>query len=130
MVKVFSFDFKKVFDSVPHNVLCDKPYVINWMINFLKNRYQRVCVDGIKTEYLPINRGVPQGTVLEPLLFSIMINDIKTVPDSNLLVKFADDLNLGVKVTNDNDTWKIQTKNIIYWSGKNRMELNFIKTWG
>ena len=38
--------------------------MINWMINFLKNRYQRVCVDGIKTEYLSINRGVPQGTVL------------------------------------------------------------------
>ena len=99
------------------------------MINFLKNRYQRVCVDGIKTEYLPINRGFPQGTVLGPLLFSIMINDIKTVLDSNLLVKFADDLNLGVKVTNDNDTSVIEIENIIDWSGRNRMELNFTKTW-
>ena len=82
------------------------------MINFLKNRYQRVCVDGIKTEYLPINRGVPQGTVLGPILFSIMISDIKTVLDSNLLVKFADDLSLGVKVTNDNDTSVIEIENI------------------
>ena len=56
---------------MPHDGLCDKikklpinPYLINLMINFLKNRYQRVCVDGIKTEYLPINRGVPQGTAL------------------------------------------------------------------
>ena len=100
------------------------------MINFLKNRYQRVCVDGIKTEYLPINRGVPQGTVLGPLLFSIMINDIKTVLDSNLLVKFADDLNLGVKVTNDNDTSVIEIENIIDWSGRNRMELNFYENLG
>ena len=109
MVRVFSFDFKKAFDSVPHDVLCDK----------IKNKYQRVCVDGIK---IPINRRVPQGTVLGPLLFSIMINDIKTVLDSNLLVKFADDLDLGFKVTNDNDTSVIE----IVW---NRMELNFTKTW-
>ena len=68
MLRVFSFDFKKAFDSVPHDVLCDKikklpinPYVINWMINFLKDRYQRICVDGIKTEYLCTNRGAPQG---------------------------------------------------------------------
>ena len=58
-----------------------------------------------------------------------MINDIKTVLDSNLLVKFADDLNLGVKVTNDNDTSVIEIENIIDWSGRNRMELNFMKTW-
>ena len=58
-----------------------------------------------------------------------MINDIKTVLDSNLLVKFADDLNLGVKVTNDNDTSVIEIKNIVDWTGRNRMELNFKKTW-
>ena len=59
-----------------------------------------------------------------PLLFSIMINDIKTALDSNLLVKFADDLNLGVKVTNNNDTSVIEIKNIIDWSGRNRMDNN------
>ena len=77
MVRVLSFDFKKAFHSVPHDVLCDKimklpinPYVINWMINFLKDRYQRVCIDGIKIEYLPINRGVPQRTHRTPLVFN------------------------------------------------------------
>ena len=63
MVRVFSFDFSKAFDTVPHAILCNKlkklpisPYITNWIINFLTNRYQRVVVDGVKTEYLPINR--------------------------------------------------------------------------
>ena len=58
-----------------------------------------------------------------------MINDIKTVLDSNLLVKFANDLNLGVKIKNDNDTSVIEIENVIDWSGRNRKELNFEKTW-
>ena len=83
-VRVFSFDFRKAFDSVPHDILCEKlkilplnPYIINWIINFLEDRHQRVKVDGTQTDYVKINRGVPQGTVLGPVLFSIMINDIK-----------------------------------------------------
>ena len=101
VVRVFSFDFSKAFDTVPHEILCNKlkelpisPYIINWIIDFLTSRYQRVVIDGIKTDYLPINRGVPQGTVLGPILFSIMINDIRPVQASNLIVKFADDINL------------------------------------
>ena len=85
-VRIFSFDFSKAFDNVPHDILCTKlkrlainPYIINWTINFLTNRQQRVVVDGIVTNYLDINRGVPQGTVLGPILFSIMVNDIKPI---------------------------------------------------
>ena len=66
-VRVNSFDFSKAFDSVPHDILFNKikkipinPYVINWMIDFLNNRRQRVKVDGVTTEFLDINRGVPR----------------------------------------------------------------------
>ena len=96
-VRVLSFDFSKAFDSVPHDLLFEKvkklpinPYLVNWIISFLGNRVQRVMVDGIVTEYLYINRGVPQGTVLGPVLFSIMVDDIKTADPNNALVKFAD----------------------------------------
>ena len=75
------------------------PYVVNWMISFLGNRRQRVVADGIVTECLNINRGVPQGTVIGPILFSIMVDDSK-----NELVKFADDLTLGVPGTESRET--------------------------
>ena len=77
-VRVLSFDFSKAFDKVPHDLLFKKvkklrinPYIVNWTISFLENRKQRVVVDGIVTNYLNINRGVPQGTVLGPILFSV-----------------------------------------------------------
>jgi hypothetical protein len=97
---VLSFDFSKAFDSVRHDLLFEKvkklpinPYVVNWIISF---RVQRVMVDRIVTEYLYINRGVPPGTVLGPVRFPIMVDDIKTADPNNALVKFADDLTLGV----------------------------------
>ena len=85
-VRIFSFDFSKAFDSVSHRILVSKlkdvdinPYILNWLISFISNRKQRVVVDNIITEYLDITRGVPQGTVPGPILFSLMINDIKPI---------------------------------------------------
>jgi hypothetical protein len=57
------------------------------MIDFLKDRKQRETVDGITTEFLKINRDVPQRTVLGPILFSIMVNDIKPVNPINELCR-------------------------------------------
>ena len=58
-------------------MLSINPYVVNWIVIFLEDRKQRVVIDGIVTEYLNINRGVPQGTVLGPVLFPIMyVNQI------------------------------------------------------
>jgi sarcosine oxidase/L-pipecolate oxidase len=63
-VRIISFHFSKAFDSVPHDILLNKiqkipndPYIINWMIDFLNSRKQRVKVDGVTTEFLDINRG-------------------------------------------------------------------------
>ena len=120
---------QQAFDSVPHDIICDKlkatslnPYVINWIIDFLIDRKQRVVVDGLETEYVDITRGVPQGTVLGPFLFSLMVNDIKPADgDNNLLVKFADDITVSAPVKNGKDTALTEVTNIKDWANNNRM---------
>ena len=132
-------DFSKAFDSVSHNILCSKlkqvninPYINNWLISFLHQRKQRVVVDGYRTKYVSINRGVAQGTVLGPVLFSIFINDIKAVnTNKNLLVKFADDItvSLPIEANVGLDESETEVLSFVKWSENNCMKVNLTKTW-
>ena len=136
-VQIFSFDFSKAFDSVSHRILVSKrrdvdinPYILNWLISFISNRKQRVEVDGIITEYIDITRNVPQGTVLGPILFSLMISDIKPVSPSSLLVKFVDDITVSIPVRAvDSNIAESEVRSIMKWAKKNQMTLNLNKTW-
>ena len=90
-------DFAKAFDKVPHQRLLKKLHfynldanVIGWIESFLTNRTQRVIVDGYTSNEAPVLSGVPQGTVLGPLLFLIFINDIAKNVSSSIRL-FADD---------------------------------------
>ena len=137
-VRAFSFDFSKAFDSVSHCILFSKlalhdinPYIKNWIISFLCDCRQRVVLDGVVTSFLNVNRGVPQGTVLGPLLFSIMVNDIKLVSPKTLLIKYADDITANVPFTtgsNLTDSSHCEVENIKRWADKNLMTLNMKKT--
>ena len=71
--------------------------LVLWIRDFLRDRPQRVCVNGYQSEEVVLNSGVPQGCVLSPMLFSIYTNHMNLQTAVTCLFKFADDMILSIK---------------------------------
>ena len=133
---VIYLDYSKAFDKVDHEILLCKLQSIGiegnlfqWIKDFLSNnRFQKVTVDGFHSKMEKVISGVPQGSVLGPILFLIYVNDLeKCVHDSDSLIgSFADDTRITHRIANPSDSKSLQIdlNNIIQWSKENNMELH------
>ena len=134
-VDVIYLDFKKAFDSVPHQRLLSKiklygieGNIFKWLSSFLHNRLQRVVLNGVSSQWAQVKSGVPQGSVLGPLLFTLYINDL---PDNVAcgIKLFADDTKIYSTIKDNSDTLFLQ-KNLDLvneWSHKWLLKFNVDK---
>jgi len=107
-------DLSKAFDSVPHERLLpklnqygiDDPLLL-WFRHFLTNRQQRVGIRGTYSNWSAVTSGVPQRTILGPILFLIYINDIPNIVNSSVKL-FADDTKINRELIDDSDTSALQ----------------------
>ena len=105
-IRVIFCDISKAFDRVWHKGLLFKLQnagisgnLLKWFKNYLSGRFQRVVINGCSSEWLPVSSGVPQGSILGPLLFILFINDIVTDIKAEIKL-FADDTSLFLVVDN------------------------------
>ena len=122
-----SFDFSKASDRVPHNLLIYKlkKYnfdndCINWICAWLKDRKSAVSVNGGTSNEFNAGSGVPQGSVLGPLLFIIYINDISNKIKSSECRLYADDTLLSCTISDDIQALQNDVNCLYEWS----------QTWG
>ena len=136
--KVISLDISKAFDRVWHKDLLAKPPMfglhhtpIKWIVGFLSDRSIAVRVDGLLSNLHSINAGVPQGSVISPVLFILFINDLLTSTSSSIH-SFADDTFLSSPFSsnpNDHASTDIQLHRNISASLLSN-DLTVIEKWG
>ena len=125
-------DFKKAFDSVPHKRLLLKlesygirGKLLTWIDSFLSNRKQKVKVGEELSEEVDVLSGIPQGSVLGPLLFVLFINDLPNNIKSECFM-FADDTKL-FNSTNNNQTLQEDIRELEKWSATWQLQFNALK---
>ena len=123
-------DFSKAFDTVDHLILLQKLYhygvrgcAHDWFTSYLSNRSQFVTYNGVKSNLNNVKCGVPQGSILGPLLFLLYINDLSFACKRTFPVLFADDSNLFLSVKDTDQVQQMindELKDIV-----TRTEINF-----
>ena len=137
MIGIF-LDFSKAFDTINHEILINKLYhygirgkALDWFRSYLSNRQQLVSFNGYNSQMRKIECGVPQGSLLGPLLFIIYMNDFHRSSNTLSFILFADDSNLFLSHPDPHillNTVNEELKLVTQWIHANKLSLNLAKT--
>ena len=132
-VDVIYLDFSKAFDKLDFQLTLQKLHnlgvtgkIFNWLQSFLTNRKQCVYISGVKSSYEEVMSGVPQGSVVGPLLFLIMLGDIDAEVTTAHVASFADDTRMTASISHQVDTCALQADldKIYSWAANNQASFN------
>ena len=131
-------DLSKAFDTINHNLLIEKldaygirGVELSWFSNYLSERRQRVLLDGVHSEWTRLTKGVPQGSILGPMLFLLFVNNLSDVVQHCTVNLYADDTTiystdenpvvLGARMEKD-------LESVANWIKMNGLKMNVVKT--
>ena len=132
---VIYFDFAKAFDSVNHDIILQKlknefginGILLKFIVNYLKDRKQCVTIGGKSSQMIDVKSGVPQGSILGPLLFVLFINDITNcISEGTNIALYADDTKIwrDAESTEDFETLQRDIDSLFAWAVENKMKFH------
>lgn len=133
-------DFKKAFDTLDHKLIIKRlaelnlhSSVLQWFTSYLSNRSQTTLVNNLRSSEEPISTGVPQGSILGPLLFIIYVNKLTSVPTNSSILMYADDTVIYLPIDKKFDqqtltSFQKDLNDISNWCFNNKLSINIAKT--
>ena len=138
LIGCINIDLRKAFDLLDSEILCKKlksygcsDKTISWFCSYLKDRKQTVYIHSIESDVLPIKYGVPQGSILGPLLFILYINDPPLCLKYSYVHMYADDTSLyvvGKSLNELNTIINTELEHVSNWCNLNKLVVNNMKT--
>ena len=134
-VRLLSIDFSRAFDKLPHSAIQQAIMSFNfpgeavaWISDFLTNRRQRTRADGILSSWAKVTSGVPQGSVIGPLLFCTVLDSLSPLHDNTRMIKYADDVTIlhFVRETGD-ESLQSEWDHVTSWSSRIGLPVNAAK---